>query len=53
MREKLDGTTDAELDAVAAGNEDVDYGAPNALESTTEPFQDLRARPATTCISGG
>ena len=48
LLEKLDGYDNAQLDAIAAGNEDIDYGAPNALESTTEPFQEF-VRDLETC----
>ena len=43
LQQKLDGYSDDELSAIAAGNEDLDYGPNFDLATATQPFQDFVA----------
>ncbi len=49
----LDEYTDDELDLVAAGTENVDFGSPDAVESAPAPFQDFVENLDTSCMQSG
>ena len=50
---EIDETTDDELDLVAAGTENVDFGSPDAVESAPQPFQDFVEELETSCMQSG
>ena len=52
LQQKLDGYSDDELSAIAAGNEDLDYGPDFDIETATQPYQDFVAD-LQTCMPSG
>jgi len=47
LQQKVDGYSNDQLDAIATGNENLDYGPNFDLETATQPFQDFVADLAT------
>jgi hypothetical protein len=43
LQQKIDAYSNEDLDAIAAGNENLDYGPDFDLETATQPFQDFVA----------
>ena len=52
LQQKLDGYSNDELTAIAAGNEELDYGPDFDMETATQPFQDFVAD-LNTCMESG
>ena len=43
LQQKIDAYSNADLEAIATGNENLDYGPNFDLETATQPFQDFVA----------
>ena len=52
LQEKVDGYSNDQLNAIAAGNENLDYGPNFDIETATQPFQDFVAD-LNTCMESG